>query len=172
MKRLALPASLLATVLLTTVALAQTSGTTTAPQSMEPVVTTDAASKTVRVNFVAGQGSHNNGLNYNGDARGEKTLTVPLGWTVEVRLGNAGRMPHDFAVVAGSTPPTNAAQTRLAFGGAATKVVLPGGAAEAATFTANRPGTYLILCRVGRHAQNGMYLKMTVANGIKTASYE
>ena len=48
------------------------------------VVTSDAATKTVRLNLVAGQGAANNGLNYNGSAKGEKTLTVPLGWTVEV----------------------------------------------------------------------------------------
>ncbi|WP_216324133.1 sulfocyanin-like copper-binding protein [Deinococcus aestuarii] len=167
MKRLALAASLLATA-----ALAQTSGTTTAQPTMGPVVTTNADTKTVQVNFVAGEGGHNNGLNYNGDAKGEKTLTVPLGWTIEVRLSNAGRMPHDFAVVAGAAVPANTGQARLAFPDAATKVVLPTGAAEGAKFTANRPGTYLILCRVGRHAQNGMYVKMTVANGLRTASYQ
>lgn len=167
MKRLALSVSLVAAS-----ALAQNAGTPAAPMTMGPVVTTNAASKTVQVNFVAGDGTHNNGLNYNGDARGEKTLTVPLGWTVQVSLSNAGRMPHDFAVVAGTALPANAAGAKLAFPDAATPVVMPGSAAQATTFTANRPGTYLILCRIGRHAQNGMYVKLTVANGIRAASYQ
>ncbi len=166
MKRLALFAGLLATT-----APAQNSGTATTQTMPEPAVTSNAASKTVQVKFVAGQGTHNNGLNYNGDAKGEKTLTVPLGWTVEVSLSNAGRMPHDFAVVTGTAVPANAAGARLAFQNAATKVMLPSTAAETTKFVANRPGTYLILCRVGRHAQNGMYVKLTVTNGIKAASY-
>lgn len=141
--------------------------------SQAPTITANAASKTVKVGFVAGHGTHNNGLNYNGDAKGEKTLTVPLGWTVEVSLSNAGKMPHDFAVVAGTALPANPFTARLAFPNAATTVTAPGTSAAApATFVANRPGTYFILCRVGKHAQNGMYLKLNVVNGVKTATYQ
>lgn len=164
--------ALLSAGLLASTALAQTTGTATPQATPAPVVTTNAASKTVQVSFVAGEGSHNNGLNYNGDAKGEKTLTVPLGWTVEVRLSNAGRMPHDFAVLTGTQPPASPLTARLAFADAATTVNAPGGAAASTKFVVNRPGTYLILCRVGRHAQNGMYVKMTVANGIRAASYK
>lgn len=150
-------------------ALAQTAAPSTDPA---PVVTTDAASKTVRVNFIAGHGDHNRGLNYNGDAKGEKTLTVPLGWTVEVGLDNAGKMPHDFAVVNGLDVPANPMAAHLAFTGAATSVLAPGGKTGTPTkFTANRPGAYLILCRVGKHAQNGMYVKLNVVNGLRAATY-
>lgn len=45
----------------------------------------------MRVTFVAGHGMNNNGLNYNGGSTGEKTLTVFLGWTVEVNLNKTGR---------------------------------------------------------------------------------
>lgn len=152
-------------------AVAQTAASTTAPMTPSAIVTSDAASKTVRVNFTAGHGTHNNGLNYNGDAKGEKTLTVPLGWAVEVRLSNAGRLPHDFAVFTGTAVPANLGTARLAFANAAAPVTAPGGTAEPVKFAADRPGSYVILCRVGRHAQNGMYLKMTVANGIKAPSY-
>lgn len=164
MNRLALSAVLLTAL---APALAQSSGTASAP----PTVTSRAATKTVQVGFVSGHEGHNNGLNYNGDAKGEKTLTVPLGWTVEVSLSNAGKMPHDFAVVAGSTLPTDFSKVRLAFPNAATSVIAPGGAAATTRFVANRPGTYLILCRVGRHAQNGMYVKMTVSNSVKAPTY-
>ncbi|MPY67071.1 multicopper oxidase domain-containing protein [Deinococcus sp. SDU3-2] len=164
MNRLALSAVLLTAL---APALAQSSGTTSAP----PTVTSRSASKTVQVAFVAGHAGHNGGLNYNGDAKGEKTLTVPLGWTVEVSLSNAGKMPHDFAVVAGTAVPTDFSKVRLAFPNAATSVIAPGGAAAATRFVANRPGTYLILCRVGRHAQNGMYVKMTVSNSVKAPTY-
>ncbi|MFC4424931.1 sulfocyanin-like copper-binding protein [Deinococcus navajonensis] len=161
--------------LLASAALAQTSGTT-APMTgmaMPPAIKADAAKKTVQVTFVAGHGTTNNGLNYNGDAKGEKTLTVPLGWTVEVTLNNTGRMPHDFAVIAGSTLPANPFTARLAFPNAATTVVPPAGSTAApAKFIANRPGTYFILCRVGKHAQNGMYVKMQVVNGAKAVTYQ
>lgn len=166
MLRPTLAATLLATA---TPALAQDSTSTAQP----PTLTVNAAAKTVKVGFVAGHGGHNNGLNYNGDAKGEKTLTVPLGWTVEVGLSNAGKMPHDFAVVAGTALPANPFTARLAFPNAATSVLAPGAATSAPTsFVANRPGTYFILCRVGKHAQNGMYLKLKVANGVKTATYQ
>jgi FtsP/CotA-like multicopper oxidase with cupredoxin domain len=157
-----------------TAALAQGTGTTTpaTTAAQPPVVTSDAATKTVKVGFVAGHGTHNNGLNYNGDAKGEKTLTVPLGWTVEVSLSNAGRLPHDFAIVNGTTVPANIGTARLAFPDAASKVITTGATADTVKFTASRPGTYLILCRVGRHAANGMYVKLTVANGVKAVSYK
>lgn len=168
MNRLALSAVLLTAL---APALAQPSATVSGTASAPPTVTSRAATKTVQVGFVSGHGGHNNGLNYNGDARGEKILTVPLGWTVEVSLGNAGKMPHDFAVVAGSAVPSDFSKVRLAFPSAATSVVAPGGPAATTRFVANRPGTYLILCRVGRHAQNGMYVKMVVSNSVKAPTY-
>ena len=164
---------LLFSALLIATATAQAQGSTPQPAPQPPTLTMDAASKTVKVKFVAGHGSHNNGLNYNGDAKGEKTLTVPLGWTVEVGLSNAGKMPHDFAVVAGTALPASPFTARLAFPNAATSVLAAGAPAPTSTtFVANRPGTYFILCRVGKHAQNGMYLKLNVVNGVKTATYQ
>ena len=136
------------------------------------VIINDAAARTVRVNLIAGQGPNNNGLNYNGAAKGEKTLTVPLGWTVEIDLSNAGRAPHNALVLAGPDLPTNFNPARTPFPGAATKVIAPGGAAETTKFTAARPGSYYLLCGVGRHAQNGMYLKLVVANSLKAATYQ
>ncbi len=162
--------------LLASAALAQTPAMTAVPMTgmdMPPTIKADSAEKTVQVTFVAGHGMNNNGLNYNGDAKGEKTLTVPLGWTVEVNLNNTGRMPHDFAVIAGSTLPANPATTALAFPDAATAIVPPAGATAApAKFIANRPGTYFILCRVGKHAQNGMYVKMQILEGAKVVTYK
>ncbi|GGO35617.1 sulfocyanin-like copper-binding protein [Deinococcus humi] len=162
--------------LLASAALAQTSPASTAPMTgmdMPPAIKADSAGKTVQVTFVAGHGMNNNGLNYNGDAKGEKTLTVPLGWTVEVNLNNAGRMPHDFAVIAGSTLPAEPFKAPLAFANAQTPVIPPAGATEApAKFVANRSGTYFILCRVGKHAQNGMYVKMQVVDGAKAVAYK
>ena len=174
MKRIVLSAILIATT-----ALAQSNGTTgtsgttqTQATAQAPVITVDRDTRTVKVEFISGHGAHNNGLNYNGDAKGEKTLTVPLGWTVEMTMSNAGRLPHDFAVVTGTTLPTNVGTARLAFPNAASKVIMTGAVTEPVKFTANRPGSYLILCRVGRHAANGMYVKLAVANSVKEVSYK
>lgn len=168
MKNTVMTALLLAS---TSAAFAQTASTT--PAAQPPVITTDAAKKLVKISFVAGHGNHNNGLNYNGDAKGEKTLTVPLGWTVEVSLSNTGRMPHDVAIVAGAALPADPFKARLAFPNAATAVIAPAGATAApATFVVNRPGSYFVLCRVGKHAQNGMYVKMNVVNGAKAVTYK
>ncbi|GHF74762.1 sulfocyanin-like copper-binding protein [Deinococcus ficus] len=171
MKNTVMTALLLAS---TSAVLAQTAApaTTTTP-AQPPVITADAAKKLVKISFVAGHGTHNNGLNYNGDAKGEKTLTVPLGWTVEVSLSNAGRMPHDMAIVAGTALPADPFKARLAFPNAATAVVAPSGATAApTTFVVNRPGSYFVLCRVGKHAQNGMYVKLNVVNGAKAVTYK
>jgi len=149
-----------------------TTGTTHSDHTMGMAVTNDAAKKTVKVNLMSGMGTANNGLNYNGDAKGEKTLTVPLGWTVEVTLGNSGRAPHDVLAFAGSTIPATIDRSKVAFKGASTPVVGPGQAAVMTSFVASRPGPYVLLCSVGRHAANGMWIKMNVANGIKEASYK
>lgn len=172
--RLALPA-----LLLVSAALAQTHSTHTTAQAAPAAtaalpkasVTSDAAKKTVKVVLVAGQGTANNGMNYNGDAKGEKTLTVPLGWTVEVTLANAGRMPHDIAVVGGTSVPSNVGGAALAFKDAATQVAMPNMVAPAVTFVADRAGSYLMLCRVGRHAANGMYVKLVVSGSAREATY-
>ncbi|WP_027481590.1 sulfocyanin-like copper-binding protein [Deinococcus pimensis] len=168
----------LAAVLSASAALAQsgtTSTTTTTTQAapaMVMAVTSDASTKTVKVNLMSGMGTANGGLNYNGDSKGDKTLTVPLGWTVEVMLGNSGRMPHNALVFAGSAVPATIDPSKVAFKGAATAVVGPGQTPVSTSFVASRPGSYVLLCGVGRHAANGMWIKMTVANGIKEASYK
>lgn len=145
---------------------------TAAAPATATILSNDAAAKTVRVNLVAGQGPNNNGLNYNGASKGEKTLTVPLGWTVEVAFSNAGRAPHNALALAGPNLPTTFNPARVPFAGAMTKVIAPGGAGETIKFTVNRPGSYYILCSVGRHAQNGMYIRMVVANSLKAATYQ
>ncbi|MGY2893721.1 sulfocyanin-like copper-binding protein [Deinococcus sp. UYEF24] len=161
-----------------TASLSQMAGASAAPaaqpatMNMAAVVVNDAATRTVKVNLVAGQGTANNGLNYNGSSKGEKTLTVPLGWTVEVNLTNAGRAPHNMMVMTGSALPTTIDPARVPFPGAVTKVIAPGGGGEMTKFTANRPGSYYVLCGVGRHAQNGMYIKLVVTNSIKAATYQ
>jgi plastocyanin len=142
-----------------------------APDTMA-AVSSDAATRTVRVNLIAGQGTMNNGLNFNGAAKGDKTLTVPLGWTVEVAFSNMGRAPHNALVLAGPNLPTTFNPAKVPFAGASTKVIAPGGAGEKTTFVANRPGSYYLLCAVGKHAQNGMYIKMVVANSIKAATFQ
>ena len=75
-------------------------------------------------------------------------------------------------VLAGPNLPTTFNPARVPFAGAATKVIAPGGPGEMTKFTANRPGSYYLLCTVGRHAQNGMYVKLVVANSVRAATYE
>lgn len=76
-------------------------------------------------------------------------------------------------MIASSTLPANPLSARLAFPEAATTIVSPAGATPVpAKFVANRPGTSFILCRIGKHAQNSMYVEMQVINGAKTMAYE
>ena len=114
---------------------------------------------TVFVTLIAGETQAASGFNFNGYANGEMTLTVPLGWTVNVVFENAVTVPHSVAVLPYSTPQP-AEGTKPVFPRAATTNLLSGlprGARATFSFVANKPGTYEFACGVSGHAVAGMW---------------
>lgn len=132
--------------------------------------------KNVTLDLLAGQGSANGGLNFNGGAKGDKTFTVPLGSVVTVKFQNLGVMPHSFVFTKGGAAPKDAEVEDAVFKGAyAPKNVEAGlgpkGTASV-TFTANKAGSYYIVCGVPGHAPAGQYINFVVSKTAKTASFK
>ena len=59
----------------------------------------EGAQHTVSVTIVAGETAADGGFNYNGYARGQMTVTVPLNWKVAVVFRNASAVPHSLEVL-------------------------------------------------------------------------
>lgn len=132
--------------------------------------------KNVTLDLVSGQGMTNNGLNFNGGYKANKTFTVPLGSTVTVKFRNAGMMPHSFVVTKGGAAPKDAEVVDAVFKGAygpaeVEKGLKPGGNLTA-TFTANKAGSYYIVCGMPGHAPAGQYINLVVSKTAKTASFK
>ncbi|OOV12738.1 hypothetical protein BXU09_15075 [Deinococcus sp. LM3] len=142
------------------------------PTSHAPLLRSDAAKKTASLSLVAGSDQSNAGLNFNGKHGEQSTLTVPLGWTVELHYRNAGTMPHSVVVVEAPSKgmaqklPLKFSEASAAFTGAHSKNVTGGMGrtvpTEMVRFTANKAGDYLIACGVTGHAMGGQYLKLHV----------
>ena len=140
--------------------------------AQSPTMTTG---KNVTLDLNAGQGQSNNGLNFNGGYKGDKTFTVPLGARVTVKFHNAGMMPHSFVVV-GAAAPKDAEVADAVFKGAYAPSnveagLQPGGSATV-KFAANKAGTYSIVCGVPGHAAAGQYIKLVVSKTVKAASFK
>lgn len=132
--------------------------------------------KNVTLDLEAGQGMVNNGLNFNGGYKSNKTFTVPLGSRVTVKFHNAGMMPHSFVVTKGGPAPKDAEVEDAVFKGAygpaeVEKGLKPGGTLSA-TFTANEAGSYYIVCGMPGHAPAGQYINLVVSGTAKTASFQ
>lgn len=114
----------------------------------------DASARVVEVTLVAGYDATNNGFNFDGYARGELMVTVPLGWRVRVTCTNRGALRHSCAVVRGPLA------SRPAFPGAATPQPLQGlarGRTARFSFRAARTGVFRFACLVPGHEQARMY---------------
>jgi hypothetical protein len=100
-----------------------------------------AARRAVELTLIAGDGSRNNGFNFDGYGRGELLVSVPRGWLVTVHFRNASSRRSSCAVVAGPSA------TRPAFAGASTSMPLVGlgnGGTATFSFSAAVVGTYRI----------------------------
>jgi len=116
----------------------------------------DSASKTVTLNLIAGYSTANNYENFNGYANGGMTITIPTGYTVQVKYYNNGGIPVDFGVYTKND--------RLAFKDAGDSIftmfenpaagVIPG-QSETVKFVASTAGTYQIANFVDRFEQLG-----------------
>jgi sulfocyanin len=125
-----------------------------------------ATTRTVEVTLVAGAPQGGGEFTFNGYGGGSMTLTVPAGFTVVVRLRNAGTIPHSAEVVPhmATQPPIPPATP--AFPGGTTAHLVTGiapGASETFSFVAATPGTYEFACGVPGHAVAGMWDRLVIS---------
>ena len=108
--------------------------------------------KVVSLTLIAGYNNNGSGFNFNGASKGQLTVTIPLGDTVNVLFSNKASLPHSAQVVAFSKNPP-ASTVPDAFKGANSANPTNGvaaGKAQKFTFLANKAGTYLIICALER----------------------
>ncbi|MGH7625417.1 MAG: sulfocyanin-like copper-binding protein [Gemmatimonadaceae bacterium] len=145
----------------------------TSGNSAGEFMSSDVASKTVKISLTASLGSANGGMNFNGGFKGDKTVTVPVGWSVKMSFVNKDAIPHSAIILVDSFPlpmaPENPAIARAytneLTGG------LPTGGTDSMDFKTTKPGKYLIVCGVPGHGPSGMYIKFDVSGEAKVPSY-
>lgn len=130
-----------------------------------------AKGTTVNLTLVAGYNQDTAGFNFNGYAKGKMTVTVPTGAKVIIKFSNKASLPHSVAVTAYAK--RTAMSFPDAFKGAnspnPSQGITSGHAPQTVTFTANKAGTYAIVCAVPGHAAAGMWDTLKVANQAKAA---
>jgi hypothetical protein len=110
----------------------------------------DGSRRRVTLALVASYDGTNNGFNFDGYARGQMLVSVPLGWRVRIDCENRGPLRHSCAVVHG------AMNAKPAFPGASTSE-LRAGARASFSFIASRRGTYRLACLVSGHEEARMW---------------
>ena len=116
----------------------------------------------VVISLVAGYNDNNSGFNFDGYARGELRVIVPVGWRVVVRCSNHSAIRHSCAVVRG--PMT----ARPAFPGAYTlhpQLGLAPGKSASFSFRATRTGAYRLVCLVPGHEEARMWDLLKIVRG-------
>ncbi|GAA4018905.1 hypothetical protein GCM10022631_35070 [Deinococcus rubellus] len=130
----------------------------------------------VTLDLIAGQGSANGGMNFNGGAKGNRTFTVPLGSQVTIKFTNMGTLAHSFVIRKGGAAPTDADATDAvfpaAYAPARVEVGIKSGMHQQVTFTAKRAGSYYIVCGVPGHAMAGQYIRLMISKTAKVASFQ
>lgn len=122
----------------------------------------DEARRTAELTMIAGKGAANNGFNFDGYARGELIVHVPVGWRTTVRFRNAGSRFASCAVVSGpgaSAPAFPGASTPDPASG------LPAGGTASFSFTPDRPGAYRLASMVPGQEQARMWAVLEVTGG-------
>jgi sulfocyanin len=130
------------------------------------VKTQNVAKKTVTLFVEAQSDGANSGFNFNGIAKGDGGVTIPVGWQVTVLFLNKGPMPHSAVVT------KSPASVAPAFPGAGMKNAKAGvnaGKRAEFTFRAAHAGKYYIICAVPGHEPAGMWARLTVSASAKKA---
>jgi uncharacterized cupredoxin-like copper-binding protein len=125
-------------------------------------MTSDPATKSMKLTLISTYGSDNAGFNFNGASSGKMVVSVPDGWTVTVDCQNHGNGNHSCAII------KKAGDQLPAFPGSATADAIhgfPKGGSQSFTFMAASPGTYRISCLVVGHDDAGMWDTFIVTAG-------
>ncbi len=130
-------------------------------------MTVDAAHKAVSFTVRAADGGANGTLNFNGEADGQMTVTVPAGWRVHIDFVNtgAGALPHSLEVIReqakvplqGISPAIPKAETRDLIAG------IPPLETDSFDFTAAPAGRYFWFCGVPTHGYSGMWDRFVIS---------
>jgi sulfocyanin len=126
----------------------------------------DAATKSMTLPMVSGLNKNAGGWNFDGQARGTMTIVVPVGAKVTFPYFNEDIVPHSLGVVDGSATNVPSMPTQAAFPQALSKNFqqgIPTNQGDVVTFTADKAGTYLIVCGVPGHAVSGMWVVLQVS---------
>jgi len=135
----------------------------------------DAAKKSVNFDVLMAPNGDNGGLNFNGYHHGELTITVPVGWHVDMNVVNKGfgAIPHSLEIIKVAEGIPNAGMEPPAFDGAETVELMNGmnvGKSDHATFVADTAGKYWIFCGVPNHGVGGMWDYFVVSPTATTPS--
>ncbi len=134
----------------------------------DKILASDASSRTVTVNLIAGEGASAKGFNFNGYANGDMHVQVPTGWTVKVSMVDQAQMPHSAMVVpwaertGGTLQPAFAGSAPADFRSGIEK----GDDPQTFTFTAEKAGEYAIVCGVPGHVDAGMWDALDVVDNL------
>ncbi|MGB8273832.1 MAG: sulfocyanin-like copper-binding protein [Alphaproteobacteria bacterium] len=139
-------------------------------------MTADAAAKTVVLDIVSGWNGNNSALNYNGYHDGDATVTVPAGWTVEIKFtNNDSNLPHSIVLTKTYTKeemPETAGRAEVAIPRAYSRdpeAGIAGGEKDDFRFKAATAGKYLMICGAPGHARSGMWIHFEVSGGKEPA---
>ena len=113
-------------------------------------------------------------VSFNGARRGERVLTIPVGWRIGIEFTNRdAELPHSATIVAVLEPVPE--QLPLpAFPQAQTAKVDAGlleGDSDEISFVADRAGRYMIACGVMGHAEHGQWIVLEVSSTARVPTY-
>ncbi len=143
------------------------------PKNVGASIVWDASTKTATIPLVSGLTPNAGGWNFDGYARGETSIIVPLGTKVVMKFYNDDIVPHSAVVVAGTASSVPSAPGAPVFAGATTTRADNGlmtGGADDMRFTADKAGKYLIVCGIPGHAQSGMWVWFEVSSRVNAPS--
>ncbi len=150
---------------------------TAAQAAALPFVVNQPAAKTAVINLIAGDGSANGGMNFNGGFKGDKTYVIPFGWKVIVKFRDEGVLAHSAIVIPRLAKlPVVISPSQAAFPGAFVKNLNQGWSKSQGvytfSFTANKAGDFYIACGVPGHALAGQYIDLVISKSAKAASFK
>ena len=133
-----------------------------------------AATHIAKLQIIAGYNGTASGFNFDGGSHGSVVITVPLNAKVTATFVNNSTLPHS-ALIVGYRKTLTAKAPTPAFKGAASADYVNGAEkgdpATTFQFTANKAGTFLLICGVPGHAASGMWDLFVVSPTAKTVTF-